>query len=141
GASVIAFLAGTLWLGGRLLRRRFQPSPPRHGLFLVGISGVVLLGLGLWPQPAALMGKVVRRILPNPMQEERRLGPNRGLTYWESGTDRRLYFAGGHRLIALDAGTGTPITEFGKNGMVDITKDLERSIEGQLFAATSPAVI
>lgn len=40
-------------------------------------------------------------------------GVNRGLAWWSSGDDRRLYFAAGVRLYALNARTGRPVAEFG----------------------------
>ncbi len=81
------------------------------------------------------------RLLPNPMAEERRQGPNRGLTYWEAGPDKRIFFAGGHRLVALDALTGKPVPNFGKNGVVNLTRGLGRNIDGLTYAVTSPGVI
>jgi glucose dehydrogenase len=46
----------------------------------------------------------------------------RGLSYWTDGKgdDRVLYVTPGYRLVALNARTGTPITSFGKDGMVDL---------------------
>ena len=41
-------------------------------------------------------------------------GVERGLTYWESGEDKRIFFAADNYLIALDAGTGKPIPGSGK---------------------------
>ena len=36
-------------------------------------------------------------------------GVERGVTYWESGDDKRIFFAADNYLIALDARTGKPI--------------------------------
>ena len=47
-------------------------------------------------------------------------GVGRGVTYWESGDDKRILFAGGNHLIALDARTGKPIETFGEKGKVDL---------------------
>jgi quinoprotein glucose dehydrogenase len=91
--------------------------------------------------PGRLMQKVVRRLFPDPSDQERHLGPNRGLTYWEAGRDKRVFFAGGHKLVSLDARTGRPVPEFGRDGVVDLTQGLERKIDGLLFAVTSPGVI
>jgi glucose dehydrogenase len=45
---------------------------------------------------------------------------NRGINYWESKdrSDRRLIFASGGALRALDARTGKPITSFGVDGKI-----------------------
>ncbi|HKP14204.1 MAG TPA: PQQ-binding-like beta-propeller repeat protein, partial [Blastocatellia bacterium] len=41
------------------------------------------------------------------------LGANRGVTYWQSGNDRRIFVSGGQRLYALNADTGQPLVSFG----------------------------
>ncbi len=81
------------------------------------------------------------RQLFTPMNQERRQGPSRGLSYWESGSDRRILFAGGHHLFALDAITGKPIDSFGQDGSVDLLQGLGRNVEGQMYAVTSPGVV
>jgi quinoprotein glucose dehydrogenase len=45
------------------------------------------------------------------------------------------------RLICLDAETGKPVSSFGENGAVDLTKDLGRDISGLLYDVTSPGAI
>jgi quinoprotein glucose dehydrogenase len=45
----------------------------------------------------------------------------RGLAYWADSKEQRiLYVTPGYRLIALDAKTGAPAPNFGKNGSVDL---------------------
>ena len=67
---------------------------------------------------------------------------HRGVAYWEEGDDRRILYATGDAyLIALDAGTGMPIADFGENGRVDLTKGLRRPIDRSLYAVSSPPVI
>jgi quinoprotein glucose dehydrogenase len=45
----------------------------------------------------------------------------RGLSYWTDGKDERvLYVTPGYRLVELDAKTGQRISNFGKDGMVDL---------------------
>ncbi|MSV36351.1 MAG: hypothetical protein EXQ47_12255, partial [Bryobacterales bacterium] len=46
----------------------------------------------------------------------------RGLSYWSDGKgdDRILYVTPGYQLVALDAGTGSLIKAFGRNGLVDL---------------------
>ena len=81
------------------------------------------------------------RQLLTPLSQERRQGPNRGLSYWESGSDKRILFAGGHHLIALNALTGKPIAGFGNGGSVDLRQGLGREIGAQTYAVTSPGAI
>jgi quinoprotein glucose dehydrogenase len=53
----------------------------------------------------------------------------RGLAYWSDGKEERiLYFTPGYRLVCLDAGTGTRIPSFGKNGIVDLKLDDDQTI-------------
>jgi quinoprotein glucose dehydrogenase len=53
---------------------------------------------------------------------------DRGINYWESKdrSQRRLLFAAGAYLQAVDAKTGKLITTFGKNGRVDLREGLGR---------------
>jgi len=45
----------------------------------------------------------------------------RGVSYWTDGKEERiLYVTTGYRLVALDAKTGTRISSFGKDGVVDL---------------------
>jgi len=61
--------------------------------------------------------------LPGP----RRFHQNRGVAYWQdkTGNDGRiLYGTFDARLIALDARTGKPCRDFGKDGVVDLREGL-----------------
>ena len=44
----------------------------------------------------------------------------RGLAYWSSGDDRRVYTGVGSYLYALNARTGQPVRSFGQNGSVNL---------------------
>ena len=68
-------------------------------------------------------------------------GPNRGLMYWASGSDRRVFAAAGHYVYALDARSGTPIASFGENGRIDLHADLGRDPEEQSVRLTTPGVV
>ncbi|QEC52849.1 quinoprotein glucose dehydrogenase [Anseongella ginsenosidimutans] len=66
---------------------------------------------------------------------------NRGVTWWENGKDKRILYAAGSMLYAVNARTGKLVESFGSNGKLDLHTGLdERS--GQLFvSATSPGII
>lgn len=66
---------------------------------------------------------------------------NRGVVYWEHGTERRIFFSAASRLYALDASTGVPVPGFGTNGGIDLARGLGRDGMGQSVVATSPGVI
>jgi quinoprotein glucose dehydrogenase len=75
---------------------------------------------------------------------ERAVRPqNRGLTYWTDGTEERiLMISPGYQLIALDAKTGRIIEGFGENGVVDLTKNLDRDVvEPGQIGSSSPAIV
>jgi quinoprotein glucose dehydrogenase len=67
--------------------------------------------------------------------------PDRGLTYWSDGKEKRIIVAVMNFVHALDAATGEPIPTFGKNGRIDLRDDLGRDPAEQSIYLTSPAVI
>jgi quinoprotein glucose dehydrogenase len=67
--------------------------------------------------------------------------PNRGLTYWASGGDKRIFAGITNFVYALDARTGKPIREFGEDGRIDLRKDLGRDFETQSITSTSPGIV
>ncbi|WP_342249011.1 pyrroloquinoline quinone-dependent dehydrogenase [Sphingomonas sp. OTU376] len=71
---------------------------------------------------------------------------HRGVAYWRDGPDRRILIAtGDNRLIALDARSGMPVRDFGKQGEVDLSAiGLQRPVTGapsSLMGVTSPPLI
>jgi len=68
-------------------------------------------------------------------------GVSRGVTYWESGDDKRILFSAGNYLIALDALTGKPITEFGEKGKVNLNVGLRDDPEKISVTLTTPGII
>ncbi len=77
-------------------------------------------------------------------QNAPRLLSGRGLAYWSDGRDERiLYVTPGYRLIALDAKTGAPIRNFGKDGAVDLKQDDDQEIDlvtGEVGLHATPVV-
>jgi len=68
-------------------------------------------------------------------------GQNRGVVYWASGPDRRIFSAQGSFVYALDAATGKPIPAFGVDGRIDLRQGLGRDPEKQSIALTTPGII
>ena len=66
---------------------------------------------------------------------------NRGVSYWEDGNDRRLFYAVRQYLYAVDATTGKLIPTFGESGRVDLREGLGRDPKEQDISMTSPGVI
>ncbi len=69
------------------------------------------------------------------------VGANRGLMYWTSGTDARVFSAVDNFIYALHASSGKPIGSFGNNGRIDLREGLGRDAASQSVRLTSPGVI
>ncbi|MBX3252496.1 MAG: pyrroloquinoline quinone-dependent dehydrogenase [Chitinophagaceae bacterium] len=77
----------------------------------------------------------------NPFVNEEATGVNRGVTYWEEGEDKRIFFSAGTWLYALDAVNGALITSFGRQGKVDLREGLGREPSALSVWATTPGII
>ena len=68
----------------------------------------------------------------------------RGQAFWQEGEDKRVLFVTpGYRLIALDAGNGRPVPEFGDNGIVDLKQNADQQIDlvtGEIGLHATPIV-
>ncbi len=95
-------------------------SPSHKALAIDGATGKLL-----WTFDSGIVGR----------------GANRGLMYWASGSDRRVYAAVDNFLYALDARRGTVISSFGIGGRIDLRLDLGRPTDGQSVRLTSPGVV
>jgi quinoprotein glucose dehydrogenase len=69
------------------------------------------------------------------------VGANRGLMYWASGKERRVFAAVDRFVYALDPDTGKPRADFGVHGRIDLAADLGRDPETQSVRLTSPGVV
>jgi quinoprotein glucose dehydrogenase len=68
-------------------------------------------------------------------------GANRGVTYWQSGEDRRVFTGQDHYVYALDARTGRPLEGFGRGGRIDLAEDLGRPPAQQSIRLTTPGIV
>ena len=68
-------------------------------------------------------------------------GPNRGLAYWSDGADQRVFAGIQSYVYALNARTGQPIADFGKEGRIDLREGLGRDPEKQSIVLTTPGII
>ncbi|WP_336516448.1 PQQ-binding-like beta-propeller repeat protein [Pollutibacter soli] len=64
-------------------------------------------------------------------------GVNRGVTYW----DKRIIYAAGSFLVALDATNGKPITSFGDSGKVNLNEGVRDDPEKIAVTLTTPGII
>jgi len=66
---------------------------------------------------------------------------NRGVAYWEEGADKRILFAYGEWLTALDARTGKVISTFGSEGRVSLKIGLGEQAKNKYVGSTTPGTI
>src|SRR5262249_38306981 len=67
---------------------------------------------------------------------------HRGVAYGTAGHNPGIFIGTGNGyLLALDAGTGTPIASFGDEGRVDLTDGLGRPVEHRWYSVTSPPLV
>jgi glucose dehydrogenase len=65
----------------------------------------------------------------------------RGVTYWTDGNQKRLLAAFGRYIYSLDPATGRPFNNFGRDGRIDLHRDLGRDPERQSVSLTRPGII
>ena len=73
-----------------------------------------------------------------------RYRPNRGVTYWSDGDDKRILYVAGPHLYSINAKNGQLIQSFGVNGKVDLHAGLGNDrfdIQDLAITSTTPGVI
>ena len=66
---------------------------------------------------------------------------SRGVTYWESGNDKRILYTVGPMLYALDAKTGKTITSFGQDGHIDLHEGLGAQAKDKFIISNTPGTL
>ncbi|MFA6129285.1 MAG: PQQ-binding-like beta-propeller repeat protein [Bacteroidales bacterium] len=66
---------------------------------------------------------------------------NRGVSFWQNGSDRRILFTSGPDLFALNAETGKLIESFGNSGRVSLKEGLGEKSKELYVVATSPGIV
>jgi quinoprotein glucose dehydrogenase len=89
----------------------------------------------------AATGKPLWNFDPNEGRKITIKARSRGVSYWQSGETRRIFFVSGHSLFGLDAATGKPVPAFGAKGHLDLREDLGRKPTELSVTATSPPAI
>src|SRR5699024_3068960 len=76
-----------------------------------------------------------------PFPEDPKRGYMRAVTYWEDGSDKRIFFSAGTYLFALNAGNGELIEDFGEQGKIDLNEHLGRDPARIQVKSPSPGII
>ncbi|MFK5974658.1 MAG: pyrroloquinoline quinone-dependent dehydrogenase [Flavobacteriaceae bacterium] len=66
---------------------------------------------------------------------------SRGVSYWENGSDKRIFCTRGSNLFALNALTGKPIPSFGDNGKVDMRSGMPKSAQQKFVTSSTPGTV
>ncbi len=66
---------------------------------------------------------------------------SRGVTYWESGDDKRILYSAGNYLMAIDAKTGKIIPSFGTNGKVNLNEGVRDDPQNISVSLSTPGRI
>lgn len=87
----------------------------------------------------ATSGKQIWKFEPG--EDNSGLGVNRGVTYWQEDSDKRILYSFGEYLYALDAATGKKITSFGTDGRVSLKEGLGERAANLMVLSNTPGVI
>jgi quinoprotein glucose dehydrogenase len=66
---------------------------------------------------------------------------SRGVAYWEDGDDKRIFYAVGANLLALNAHNGKLVSTFGNNGKVDLHTGLPESAKNKFITSNTPGTV
>jgi quinoprotein glucose dehydrogenase len=79
---------------------------------------------------------------PERFKQAPRKMAGRGVAYWSSGDDKRVFVVTpGFYLWSLDATTGLPKREFGEAGVVDLRRGLRGPMDNVEAGSSSPALV
>lgn len=66
---------------------------------------------------------------------------SRGVSYWEEGNDKRVFYTMGADLWALDARTGVPVPGFGNGGKIDLRSGMPAAAREKFVISNTPGTI
>jgi quinoprotein glucose dehydrogenase len=105
------------------------------------VNGVMYLSIpGAAVALDADTGKQLWKFVPANMA---RPGRDRGVAYWPGAgpLSPRVIYTTADRLYALDAKTGTPVSDFGEQGLVNLRDDVAGKYPNAPYSINSPAAI
>lgn len=103
---------------------------PKMKLFAIDATN----GTGIWKfDPADSTA--------NPKWHRTSVNMNRGVAYWKDGDDKRILYAVGPIVFAVNAKNGHLVNSFGGQGGIDLRVGLGRNPEQMFIAPTSPLMV
>ena len=101
----------------------------------------ILFGVSAGSQAFALNAATGQELWKTNLKDETFNTTSRGVTYWSDKQDKRIFFAFGNWLYALEAGTGEPIKSFGQEGKINLRDGLIRSGADEYVLSNTPGVV
>ncbi len=144
--------AGSMEVAWRWQAANFGPAPEfNYRTTPIMVDGVLYATAGYRRTVAAIDAGTGETLWTYRLDEGDRSAPRRnsgrGVAYWEppegAGGPRIFFVTPGFRLVALDAGSGRPVQEFGDGGIVELRRELGREVdlEGAPIGSSSPPVV
>ena len=99
------------------------------------INGVLYFTAGAHRDAVAVDAATGELLWMHRLNEGARRSPRvlsgRGVGYWTDGRgdDRIFYVSTGYQLVGLNARTGQPLTDFGKNGVIDLRENDDQAMD------------
>lgn len=100
-----------------------------------------LYGMTATVQPFALNAATGEEYWRKEGEGPTKFNSNRGLVYWEDGSDRRILYTHGEWLHAVDASTGESISSFGEGGRTSLKAGLENDAQDKMVISTTPGTV
>ena len=133
------------WNTGEIPHEEYATRPGRFENTPIMIDNVLYVGTPYHRAVAldAETGKELWAFDPEAWKgEDENLGFRyRGVAFWRSGGDLRIFLNTDRRLFALDAKTGRPVATFGTNGVTSLSDGLTRPVLKHHMGQTSPPVV
>lgn len=101
----------------------------------------VLYGMTATTRPFAIDAATGKEIWKGKSEGTDNFSTSRGVSYWESGNDKRILYTSGPWLYALDARTGKPIPSFGDGGRTSLKAGLGDQSADKMVISNTPGTI
>ena len=88
----------------------------------------------------AATGRQIWEFDPDP-ENQYAQNVNRGVSYWQKGSDKRILFTSGADLFALNAETGKPVENFGTSGRASLKEGLGDRAKDLYVVTTTPGIV